>query len=28
VLLAQISDESFFGRLSRKLSWGDLSGRV
>lgn len=28
VLLAQISDESFFGRLSRKLAWGDLSGRI
>ena len=27
VLLAQISDESFFGRLSRKLAWGDLGGR-
>ncbi len=27
VLLAQISDESFFGRLSRKLAWGDLEGR-
>ena len=27
VLLAQISDENFFGRLSRKLAWGDLGGR-
>jgi NAD+ kinase len=27
VLLAQINDESFFGRLSRKLAWGDLGGR-
>ena len=28
VLLAQITDESFFGRLSRKLAWGDLGGRT
>jgi NAD+ kinase len=28
VLLAQIGDESFFGRLSRKLAWGDLGGRA
>jgi NAD+ kinase len=28
VLLAQINDESFFGRLSRKLAWGDLGGRT
>jgi NAD+ kinase len=27
VLLARISDESFFARLSRKLAWGDVSGR-
>jgi NAD+ kinase len=27
VLLAQIDDESFFARLSRKLAWGDLEGR-
>ena len=27
VLLAQISDESFFLRLGRKLAWGDLGGR-
>jgi NAD+ kinase len=27
VLLAQISDESFFKRLARKLSWGDLAER-
>ncbi len=28
VLLAQIDDESFFRRLSRKLAWGDLSERA
>jgi NAD+ kinase len=28
VLLAQISDESFFRRLSRKLAWGDLADRA
>jgi NAD+ kinase len=27
VLLARIGEESFFGRLSRKLQWGDLSDR-
>ncbi len=27
VLLAKVGDESFFGRLGRKLSWGDLGGR-
>ena len=27
VLLAQLTDESFFGRLGRKLAWGDLGGR-
>lgn len=27
VLLARIGEESFFGRLGRKLAWGDLSGR-
>jgi NAD+ kinase len=27
VLLARIGAESFFGRLSRKLQWGDLSDR-
>jgi len=27
VLLARVGDESFFGRLSRKLQWGDLSDR-
>ncbi len=28
VLLAQIGDESFFKRLSRKLAWGDLAERA
>jgi NAD+ kinase len=28
VLLAQLSDETFFARLSRKMAWGDLSGRA
>ena len=28
VLLAQLTDETFFARLSRKLSWGDLGGRA
>ena len=28
VLLAQIDNESFFRRLSRKLAWGDLSERA
>jgi NAD+ kinase len=28
VLLAQVGDESFFNRLRRKLSWGDLSDRT
>jgi NAD+ kinase len=28
VLLAQIDNESFFRRLSRKLAWGDLEGRA
>jgi len=28
VLLAHISGESFFGRLRRKLAWGDLSERT
>jgi NAD+ kinase len=28
VLLAQISDESFFKRLARKLAWGDLAERA
>ncbi len=28
VLLAQISDESFFKRLARKLAWGDLAERT
>jgi hypothetical protein len=28
VLLAQIDNESFFRRLARKLSWGDLEGRA
>jgi len=27
VLLARVGEESFFGRLSRKLQWGDLSDR-
>ena len=27
VLLARLGEESFFGRLSRKLQWGDLSDR-
>ena len=27
VLLAHLSDESFFGRLRRKLAWGDLAER-
>lgn len=27
VLLAQIGEESFFARLSRKLAWGDLGSR-
>lgn len=27
VLLARLDQESFFGRLSRKLQWGDLSDR-
>ena len=27
VLLAQLTDESFFGRLGRKLAWGDLGSR-
>ena len=27
VLLAHVSDETFFGRLRRKLAWGDLSDR-
>jgi NAD+ kinase len=27
VLLARIGEESFFGRLSQKLQWGDLSDR-
>jgi NAD+ kinase len=28
VLLANVGDESFFNRLRRKLSWGDLSDRA
>lgn len=28
VLLAQISDESFYKRLTRKLAWGDLADRT
>jgi NAD+ kinase len=28
VLLAHLSDESFFSRLRRKLAWGDLSDRT
>ena len=28
VLLAQIGDESFYKRLTRKLAWGDLADRV
>jgi NAD+ kinase len=28
VLLAQLTDETFFARLSRKLSWGDPGGRA
>ena len=28
VLLAQLGDESFFARLSRKLAWGDLGSRT
>jgi NAD+ kinase len=27
VLLARLGEESFFGRLSQKLQWGDLSDR-
>lgn len=27
MLLARLSDESFFGRLRRKLAWGDLTDR-